>query len=283
MYYSTVLESLIRDLDQEVRKIEEDLRTMPQGRLVKNTSKGNLYYQQYLPPHGFRKTAKRINLTRDPKTIHLLARKRFLQEQARIAQHNLAILKGARDAYKVWDPSQYGTALGGPYKDLPAEMFMPWKTDEPFKESHRPQTTAHRAGATSPFVDRMPLSDTFRAEDLIHKASSGILIRTKSELVILGRLEFFGADATYEERIFMDGEIARPDFTIRRRRDGKTIYWEHAGMMTDPGYRARHDRKMHTYEKNGIVPWDNLILTYDNKKGGLDVRLVDALIQGWLL
>ena len=282
MYYSTILESLIRDLDREVRKLEEELRSMPQGRLEKNTSKGRPYYQQYLPPHGFRKSPKRINLTRNPEMIHLLARKRFLQEQGALAQRNLAILKEARDAYKVWDPSQYGSALGGPYKDLPAEMFMPLRTDPTLEESQRLQTS-RRPGTTTPFADRMLLSDTFRAEDLIHKSSSGVLIRTKSELVILGRLEYFCVDATYEERIFIGGEIARPDFTIQRRRDGKTIYWEHAGLMTDPGYRARHDKKMHVYEQNGIVPWDNLILTYDDEKGGLDVRLVDALIQGWLL
>ena len=43
MYYSTILESLIRDLDREVRKLEEELRSMPQGRLEKNTSKGRPY------------------------------------------------------------------------------------------------------------------------------------------------------------------------------------------------------------------------------------------------
>jgi hypothetical protein len=34
-------------------------------------------------------------------------------------------------------------------------------------------------------------------------------------------------------------------------------------MMNDPVYCARHKRKMELMEKGGIVPWRNLIVTYD--------------------
>lgn len=34
-------------------------------------------------------------------------------------------------------------------------------------------------------------------------------------------------------------------------------------MMNDSAYRARHKRKMELMEKCGIVPWENLIVTYD--------------------
>ena len=53
--------------------------------------------------------------------------------------------------------------------------------------------------------------------------------------------------------------------------------------MEDPKYRARHERKLWDYEQYGSVPWRNLIITYDDDKGGIDVKLVDALIRGWLL
>ncbi|MDY4404350.1 hypothetical protein [Blautia sp.] len=35
--------------------------------------------------------------------------------------------------------------------------------------------------------------------------------------------------------------------------------------------------------EHGIVPWKNLIMTYDNADGGLDIRMVDAMITAWLL
>ena len=99
----------------------------------------------------------------------------------------------------------------------------------------------------------------------------------------MSRLEHFDVDATYEHILKLDRLHYHPDFTIRRRCDGKTIYWEHAGAMTVPQYRRRHEARLTAFEANGIVPWDNLIITYDDEKGGLDVRIVDALIQGWLL
>ena len=53
-----------------------------------------------------------------------------------------------------------------------------------------------------------------------------------------------------------------PDVTFRGR-NRKLFFWEHAGMMNDSAYRARHKRKMELMEKCGIVPWENLIVTYD--------------------
>ena len=54
-------------------------------------------------------------------------------------------------------------------------------------------------------------------------------------------------------------------------------------MMGDIEYMHKFQEKLSVYYEFGIVPWKNLILTYDNADGGLDVRLVDAMIKGWLL
>jgi len=37
------------------------------------------------------------------------------------------------------------------------------------------------------------------------------------------------------------------------------------------------------YEEAGIVPWDNLIITYDTIEGGLRGDLIEAMIKCWLL
>ena len=74
-----------------------------------------------------------------------------------------------------------------------------------------------------------------------------------------------------------------PDYTILRVRDWKVLYWEHLGMMDVPEYRIDNKKKIEEYEKVGIVPWDNLILTYDTIGGGLRADLIEATIKGWLL
>lgn len=37
------------------------------------------------------------------------------------------------------------------------------------------------------------------------------------------------------------------------------------------------------YEAGGIVPWKNLIVTYDNEEGHMDTRLIDAEIINKLM
>lgn len=54
-------------------------------------------------------------------------------------------------------------------------------------------------------------------------------------------------------------------------------------MMDNPFYKAKYKRKMKEYEEAGIVPWDNLIMTFDKVDGGLRGDLIEALIKCGLL
>ena len=67
------------------------------------------------------------------------------------------------------------------------------------------------------------------------------------------------------------------DFTFRDC-NYEQFYWEHAGMMDDPYYRNRHERKMVILESAGIVPWKNLIVTYDND-GIINVPMIKSIIE----
>ena len=61
------------------------------------------------------------------------------------------------------------------------------------------------------------------------------------------------------------------------------IYWEHCGMMDISSYKRTNQQKLKEYEAVGIVPWDNLIVTYDTVEGGLRADIIDAMIKCWLL
>jgi hypothetical protein len=74
-----------------------------------------------------------------------------------------------------------------------------------------------------------------------------------------------------------------PDFMIKRPRDGKIIYWEHFGKTDSGGYLSGNEVKLIEFEGVEIAPWDNLIITYDTKDGGIDAKIIEAMIQGWLL
>lgn len=49
--------------------------------------------------------------------------------------------------------------------------------------------------------------------------------------------------------------------------------------MMDPKYAKRWEDKRKYYEKHGIVEGKNLIVTYDDEKGGLDSSAIDKLIR----
>ncbi len=79
-------------------------------------------------------------------------------------------------------------------------------------------------------------------------------------------------------------------YLIKTNRVGKAdsfparfYLWDHCGMMDVPSYREDNKKKLREYEEAGIVPWDNLIVTYDTVEGGLRGDLVEAMIKCWLL
>lgn len=261
MYYSTILDSLIRSLDGQITRTKQELKELPEGRLTRAARARKTYYYQHLPPHGFRKTARRKGITEEEDLIHQLARKRYVEVEQDLARRNMQVLKDARQQYQPVEPAAIRDLLGKSYDLLPPHMFTPL-------------ITASQLWATDP---------GYRPEGRIQTSPGGISVRSKSELVIEGRFEHFGVEAIYEQRIWIDKYHLHPDFTIRRRTDGETIYWEHAGGMSEEKYRRDHKWRMQIYEDNGIVPWKNLIVTYDDEDGGLDARIVDALIIGWQL
>ena len=73
-------------------------------------------------------------------------------------------------------------------------------------------------------------------ENKKHFDDAGHLMRSKSELMIANELTSRGVEFEYEKALQLnDKSWVKPDFTIRRP-DNVIIYWEHAGMLEDPGY-----------------------------------------------
>ena len=54
-------------------------------------------------------------------------------------------------------------------------------------------------------------------------------------------------------------------------------------MPGNEKYMKHHKSKLDIYESLGIVPWDNLIVTYDSKDGNLDLRIIESEINNKLI
>ena len=59
--------------------------------------------------------------------------------------------------------------------------------------------------------------------------------------------------------------------------DGKTILWEHFGLMDKTDYRNAAIKKILLYAQHGFFPFNNLICTYE--KDLRDVSQIQRLIK----
>ncbi len=128
----------------------------------------------------------------------------------------------------------------------------------------------------------------FLEEGLIHRTKRGDLVRSKSEVIIANELLAQGVDRyEYEAALQLpDGRIGYPDFTVVDDDTGARYYWEHLGLLHNPDYEARWNRKLETYYEASIRPHDEgggkagtLIITRDDERGGIDAKGIADLIR----
>ena len=119
---------------------------------------------------------------------------------------------------------------------------------------------------SDPWADAPYKQFSYKPENRRFPTGRGILLRSKSELLIAELLDAYGIPFRYEETVEFEGMTLAPDFTIRKR-DGSLIYWEHMGLITNIRYYDSQLSKLRMYYAAGIVPWDNLIISFDNDRG----------------
>lgn len=175
-----------------------------------------------------------------------------------------------RNTYKPLDLTEIYESMKAAYRIVPMKVglldaeplveddFITWM-EEPFK------------------------SNELYPESLLHITLGGRKVRSKSEVIIAGTLEASGLPFRYEAALNLPQQTYYPDFTILRPKDRKIFYWEHFGMMNDEGYEAGAARKLFDYRKNGILPWRNLITTYDDESGAIDVQTIHSIVNAFLL
>ena len=114
-------------------------------------------------------------------------------------------------------------------------------------------------------------------EGKIHKALTGHMVRSKSELVIANLLHERKIPFEYETLLKApDGTIYLPDFTVTW--NGETWFWEHWGMMTSESYQHHREVKMAWYNKH--FP-GRLLETFEGKTLSQDVvDLIEATFIG---
>lgn len=265
----------IKEMLQEQRLLAEscnkELSGAVDGHLVRSTSHDKRYYYQVL---GKGDAYEKRSLCNEPETVKKLARKELLVKSVEALDCNIKLLE---KAYKFYRDEQFDSLkckMNPAYKDLPEEYFLKSDKGDDFiyRQSDNHCLIRHRKWAEEPYE-----KSTYNPEGLRHPTSAGINVRSKSEQHIVEQLVNYGVPFRYEQVLRFDSVILSADFTFEDYRCD-AFYWEHAGMMDLDHYRNRHARKMKIYEANGIVPWRNLIVTYDSD-GSVNVPLIKSIIE----
>ncbi len=131
-------------------------------------------------------------------------------------------------------------------------------------------------------------------KNLIHQASDGKMLRSKSELLIYQRLLDNNLNPLYEKKLVIKEVEKLPDFTIENEDSGEVYYWEHCGMLFDEEYKQRWEEKYQWYKDNDILEEGGangtLIVTEDKAheiqdgsiRGAISVKEIDMIIKSKL-
>ncbi|MGN0658667.1 MAG: hypothetical protein ACI4LA_03590 [Emergencia sp.] len=122
----------------------------------------------------------------------------------------------------------------------------------------------------------------FKKENRIH-LYKGVYYRSKSEMLIASLLISYGIEFRYEAAYTINGRTIYPDFIVKRPRDGKIFIWEHFGKISDEQYSRDVFGRLSEYHRRGIDLWDQLLISFDQEDGALNVDNIDKMIRLYLL
>lgn len=110
--------------------------------------------------------------------------------------------------------------------------------------------------------------------------STGVRVRSKSEIIIADALDRAGIPYRYEFPASIKGwGTLYPDFTCLDVRTRKEIIWEHFGLMGDTDYSENTLQKIAHYAASGYILGKNLIATFESGTTPLSAKQVQGYIK----
>ncbi|MBO4478007.1 MAG: hypothetical protein J5757_06730 [Lachnospiraceae bacterium] len=259
--YSKALREQMYEIDElifKLKKSENAMRGLAEGSVRVTSSHGcQQYYfwrqgasdEEYIPTKDKEFAHKLIQREYDRKVLKKL--QKLKKEMIRFLCHYN--VKGVDETYERLCKGRQSVITP---VDLTDEMFVErWREMNP--------------GGQNPY----PEGGRYETE-------GGELVRSKSEKIIADTLHRMNIPYQYEPQICVSGNrFFYPDFVCLNVDKRKTIYWEHLGLPNASEYATKNYTKLETYERNGILLGDNLILTLESPDYPLDTGLIRKKIE----
>ena len=108
----------------------------------------------------------------------------------------------------------------------------------------------------------------------------GEYVRSKSEKILADMFYKHNVPYQYEPAIkIKPGKTLYPDFVLLNVKERKTYYWEHLGLAAEEDYASKNLEKINTYDKNGIVVGENLLISMETEFSSLDIKQIEQKIK----
>ena len=265
------IEEVLEKYEHDYKSVIRELNSAPKGTLIQCKIHGKTTYMKTETVDG-KQIKTSINKNTDE--IKAYARKAYVSKASGVIESNITVLEKAINKIADYSPEALINQMPRAYQKLPIEYFY---ADSSFGEEWGDWRRSDALMRHAEWArDKYDKSDLY-PENLIHRTSLGFKVRSKSELLIVEKLAEFDIIPRYEQVLYLGSFTFVPDFTFLDY-EGEEFYWEHAGLMDDPRYQASHKKKMELYERAGIVPWKNLIVTYD-MDGQLNLPMIKSIIE----
>ena len=264
MNYLYEFQRIRSELAERKALLEDELSRLPAGELYCYKSKGVDCYSERLPAKGNTKKEKKKGIKKDRDRLYKLVRKQYAAKAVQLIDKDIKAIDTLLRWYKPTDENSVMEEFIRKHPELTEGIYYGQMSHKKWAELFTPENDFHK-------------------ESLKSTAADGTKRRSLGEIIIGSRLDHYGIPFRFEAEIGHPDIPYVPDFTIKRPRDGKIIYWEHLGKVNDQGYLNDNKHKFDVYERYGIVPWDNLIISFSQSDYGINEKLIDGLIQGWLL
>ena len=245
-------------LSELEKRIEERMKTFPDGRIYVKQHGNNCYYYMSSDSQDIK---EKYLSKENAELIESLLQKKYFVKVLEATKEELYVLKKIIRTYPKFVAEDI-------YDNLPDARKKYVKPIIPTNEEYARRWEAR-------YYKKKPISDDVP----IFKTLKGELVRSKSEMIIADRLYINNIPYKYECPIMVQNEIIHPDFTILRISDRKILYLEHCGKMDDPKYADDMVIRHNNYGLEGIILGDRLFYTFESSKTPLDVRALDQLIN----
>lgn len=266
---NTIQDQLVleeQNLQKQVRFLKNRINSYPDGILEISYCKGHVqYYRRPCAESSGRQ--KRTYIRKGNLDIaEGLAQRDYDCRLLKELQNRLRIVRRAREVYERTAPEDAALTFTRERQKLIKPLIV---TDEQFAHEWMAEKYEKK-----PFTENSPEIITVRGER----------VRSKSEKIIADTLERYGIPYKYERPISLfEGLTVYPDFTVLNLKKREEYIWEHLGMMDNEIYFDNTAAKINSYIKSGYFPGDRLIITMESSHTPLSTRIIEMVIEKYLV